>query len=506
MSLQSRSRPMRVLMVASEMAPFAKVGGLADVMQALPPALADLGVEVRAMLPLYGSIDSVEHILKPDPEVPRLSVRFAGEPLEARLFRAEDATGKVTVHFVASDRYFDRHGIYDDPQGGEGYGDNAERFLFFCRAVEELVRALAWRPDVVHAHDHQAAALPAWLGSRLTGDPFYGGVGSVFTIHNLGYQGVFPASILPMLEIGPEQFFPMSPWEFYGDVNLMKAAIQHADMVTTVSQRYAEEISTPQHGMKLDGVLRDRSDRLVGILNGVDYSQWDPSVDRLIPHSFRADDLSGKVRNRDELRRRFGLPSPRGRTPIIGIVSRLADQKGFDLVAAAMGALMTMDLQLVVLGTGQEKYHRMFEAVAHRHPDRIGVQLAFDNVTAHLIEAGADMFLMPSRYEPCGLNQMYSLRYGTLPIVRATGGLVDTVRDADADPEQGTGFSFDAYDPGALLDAVRRALEAFAKRDRWLDLIRRAMAQDHSWKRAARSYLDVYERALAAAERRQPVG
>ena len=494
---------MRVLMVGGEMAPYAKVGGLADVLESLPPALTGLGLEVRVALPLYSAIDRARFAIEPDPEVPRLGVALAGEAHEARFFRAGASDGSVTVHLISNERFFDRPGIYNDPASGEGFADNPARFIFFCRAAEELARGLGWRPDIVHCHDHQTAPFVADLRLRLAADPFYRGTGSVFTIHNLGYQGIYPPSIVPWLELGNAGFHPLSPYEFFGNVNLMKAGVQYADLVTTVSRRYAQEITeSEEYGAGLEGVLRARGTDLIGILNGVDYGQWDPAVDDLIPRRFGPDDLDGKAINREELCRQFGLSDGEGRTPIVGIISRLADQKGFDLLARALHDLMGLNLRIAVLGTGQDKYHRLFQEAQGRYPGRLAVQLKFDNALAHLIEAGADMFLMPSRYEPCGLNQMYSLRYGTVPVVRATGGLADTVRDDDAHRGDGTGFAFVPYDAGAMLDAVRRALAAFADGERWRVLMQRGMRQDYSWKRSARQFVEVYEQAAARGRAR----
>jgi starch synthase len=503
MSLAIASRPLRVLMLASELAPFAKVGGLADMVASLAPSLQELGIEVRVVVPLYASIDRALYGLEPDPEVPRLGVRLGGERVEARFFRGMDPSSAFPVHFVACDRYFDRPGIYDDPETGEGYPDNAERFIFFGRAAEELVRALGWRPDVVHCHDHQTAPVVADLRLRLAWDPFFAGVASVFTIHNLGYQGIFPPTILPLLAVGSDQFYPMSPFEFYGDVNFMKAGIVHADLLTTVSRRYAEEIcDSAEHGQRLEGVLRERAWDLVGILNGIDDSVWDPSSDRLIPSRYGPDNLGGKVHNRNALRDRFQLAAMPARTPVVGMISRLVEQKGLDLIERSLDDLMRMDLQLAVLGTGQERYERMLEDAARRYPGRIGVALGFDDALAHLVEAGADMFLMPSRYEPCGLNQLYSLRYGTVPVVRATGGLADTVTDEDAHPGAGTGYTFGPYEATAMLGAVGRARRAFEEAPRWEALMLRGMRQDFSWKQSARQYVDVYEHAAELGQKR----
>jgi len=503
MSFRPRSRPFRVLMAASEMAPFAKAGGLADVVESLSPALHEMGIEARAVLPLYGSIDRARFGLAPDPEVPRLVVPLGGEPVEARFYRAKDGTGNLPVHFVACERFFDRPGIYNDPASGEGYSDNAARFVFFCRAATELMRALGWRPDVIHCHDHQTAPIAADLHRRLARDPFFSGVGSVLTIHNLGYQGSYPPEILSLLEVPRDEFFPMSPFEFFGNVNLMKIGIQFADLLTTVSSRYAQEITeSAEFGAGLEGVLRSRGRDLVGILNGVDYTQWDPTVDKLLPARYGPDTLDGKETNREALRSRLGLAEEDDRTPIVGMISRLVDQKGFDLLEQSIDAVLDLDVQFAILGTGQERYHRMLQDAAARHPGRVGLEIKFDNNLAHLIEAGSDMFLMPSRYEPCGLNQMYSLRYGTVPVVRATGGLADTVRDDDERAGEGTGFVFTPYEAGAMLDAVRRARQAYADAARWRALMVRGMRQDFSWKRSARQFIEVYEQAAERASRR----
>jgi len=493
-------------MLAAEMAPFAKVGGLADVLGALPPALRQLGLDVRVAIPLYGGIRRERWRLEPDPEVPRIAVRSGGDSLEMQYLRGRDPGGSVTVHFVFCEPLFARPGVYDDPATGEGYPDNAERFLAFGDGALELFRALGWRPDVIHAHDHQLAPALAVLRTRLLQDPFYSGVGGVFTIHNLGYQGLFPSEMLERMGIGREQFRPGSPFEFFGQVNFMKLGIHFADRITTVSPRYAREIQeSSEYGAGLEGVLRERTADLVGILNGVDYAVWDPAVDSLIPFRYSADSLHDKVRDREERRKRFGLPPTAARTPLVGMVSRLVAQKGFDLVEEAIPALAAMDLQLAVLGTGPEPIQRMLAEAARRHPDRIAVRLQFDNALAHLVEAGADIFLMPSRYEPCGLNQMYSLRYGTVPVVRATGGLADTVIDDDRRRGRGTGFSFEPYRSAAMLEALTRAATAYRDPARWRDLMLRGMRQDHSWRRSARSYVKVYEQAAARGEgRRRP--
>jgi starch synthase len=404
------------------------------------------------------------------------------------------------VYYVANDAYFGRKGIYDDPETGEGYPDNAERFIFFQLAALELLRRTGFRPDVVHCHDHQAALVPSYLKLLLRTDPFFAGAGSILTIHNLGYQGIFPPETMDLAGFPPGTLSPLSAFEFFGKMNFMKAGISHADLVTTVSPTYAREICEPEHGFGLEGVLRQRGADLVGILNGIDPGAWDPASDPLLPARYTASDPSGKAACRDELRRRMALPDKAGAL-VIGMVTRLAEQKGLDLLDEAMGRLMSRNVQLVVLGTGQARFHALLREASARWPARLSATFGFSEELAHLIEAGADAFLMPSRYEPCGLNQMYSLRYGTVPIVRATGGLADTVVDADRDSAAGNGFSFGEYSAAAMLNAVDRAIAAFRDRERWLRLIRSGMAADFSWAASAAAYEKVYERAAASAAR-----
>lgn len=481
---------MRIAMIAAEAAPYAKVGGLGDVLGALPKALERLGGAVSVIVPRHGA-GSWEGAVAG--RVPHLDVPFGGRVERAEIIETRMRGSAVRVYAIASRKYFDREGVYDDPATGEGYPDNPERFVFFTRAAVELIRALGVPFDILHCHDAHAALVPALV------DPRYGGsgaagfarAGTLLTIHNLAHQGIYPPETLERAGIPAAHFYPGSPFEYWGRLNCMKAGIELADRINTVSPTYALEIQNgAEAGCGLEGVLAGRSAALSGIVNGIDYEEWNPETDPHIAARYSVRDLAGKEACRRDLRERFRLETPPGRVPIAGIVSRLADQKGLDLVAAAAGELLALDLQLVVLGTGQRKYHDLLEALAARHPGRVGVRLAFDNALAHRIEAGCDLFLMPSRYEPCGLNQLYSLRYGTVPVVRRTGGLADTVIPRDG--ERGTGFLFEEYTPGALVDAVRRALGAYADPSAWRRLMVRGMRQDWSWDRSARRYLDLY--------------
>lgn len=471
----------RILMAASEMTPFAATGGLGDVLGALPPALATLGAQVHVVMPAYrtpaiAAAGGAVHTTLVVPHGDRL--REAG----LRTLRHRD----VAVSFVVADEYFDRQGLYGESRGD--FGDNAARFTFFAHAVAALVARLDPPPDVVHCHDWQSALVPALL--RTAADPRIARIPTAFTIHNLGYQGIFPSDVWPLTGLDRRWFTP-SHLEFHGQVNLMKAGLVFADALTTVSPRYAQEIQTPEHGHGLDGVLRERRGALHGILNGIDDRRWNPAHDPHLAAAYSAADLAGKATCKAALQRAFGLPE-NPHVLVIGMVTRLAEQKGLDILLGALPVLLGFDLQLAILGSGDARYERGLGEAASRDPSRLAVRLAFDEALSHQVEAGADVFLMPSRYEPCGLNQMYSLRYGTVPIVRATGGLDDTIDDVDAAPGRGTGFKFGDYSSEALTGAVRRALAAYADRASWERIMREGMRRDHSWRRAARSYLELY--------------
>ena len=484
---------MRVLFCASEIVPLAKTGGLADVAGALPNALAARGVDVRLAMPHYRGI-SIEQA-----HGGTVEVRTGDEVLSGTIGDARLPGGHLPIWLVGQPSLFDRPGLYGE--GGADYPDNLTRFTFFARAVLQWLRTQSWQPDVIHCNDWQTALVPAILAAEERGPA------SALTIHNLAYQGLFPADQFPRTGL-PWAMFTMHGLEFWGQVNLLKGGLYFADVLSTVSETYAREIQTEEFGAGLDGVLRDRADDLFGILNGVDYSVWDPAVDTLIPARYSVDDLGGKAVCKQHLQQAFHLPTE-PRTPLIGMVTRLADQKGLDLVAGVITEVLATGAQVVVLGTGDPKYHALFEELARRFGAQVGVRLGFDNALAHLIEAGADLFLMPSRYEPSGLNQLYSLRYGTVPVVRRTGGLADSIVDTTSRTlEQGTanGFVFEAYTPPALWDALRRALEAYRVPAVWLPVQQRGMRADFSWNRSAGRYVELYERALTRRGRVRRAG
>ena len=494
--------PLRIVMPAAEASPFAKVGGLGDVVGALPRALSKLGAAPQIVLPGYRDTLRGVPDIRPFRTVPGFDVSMSSFKERAVIYESNLDGTDIPVYLIGSSKYFDRQGIYDDPATKEGYTDNMERFVFFTRAVLELLFRLNAPVDIIHCHDSHTALLPAIVNLNLRTHPVFASAGTLLTIHNLAHQGIYPKESLAYAGIGPENFYPMSPFEYWGKVNFMKAGIEMADKINTVSSTYAVEIRTnPEFGMGLENVLSKRGDDVSGIVNGIDEDEWNPETDPLIPAHFSAQDFSGKAKCKENLLQYFGLPHSGSAVPLVGIISRLADQKGFDLVVEAIHDLAALELQLIILGKGQQKYHDLFREFAAQYPAKIAVQLSFDNPLAHKIEAGCDMFLMPSRFEPCGLNQLYSLRYGTVPIVRATGGLADTVIPYDGG--KGTGFCFKAYSSGEMMAAIREALSVYADPVSWQALRIRGMSQDWSWNRSARQYMQLYH---SIRSKRHPEG
>jgi starch synthase len=489
---------MKVLHVASEVAPYSKTGGLADVAAGLPAALSDLGIQVKVVSPLYGCVR--EAVPKLGQMKRRLRISSRHGELDARLFHHRIQLG-LTFHFVERDEFYDRSRLYGTSAGD--YFDNADRFIFLDHAALRACRALRFRPDIIHCHDWQTGLIPALVKSAQRQDPYWRKARTVFTIHNLAYQGVFPPEYMTISGLPPE-LFHLQGLEFYGRMNFLKAGIVGSDRITTVSPRYAREILTPEFGHGLDGALRQHRDRLAGILNGVDYADWNPASDPHIECRYTPRDLSGKSACKSDLLSRFGLGG-RPEFPLIGMVTRLAEQKGLDLLVEAASDIMRIGVRMVILGRGDDRYENAVKSLARRFPERIAVRLDFDPVLAHKIEAGADLFLMPSRFEPCGLNQMYSLKYGTIPIVHAVGGLDDTIKDFDPQTGKGNGFKFGKYSAPALVREVRRAAGLFRRRDQWERLIKNAMRADFSWAKAARRYLRLYEHALSSPPAALPV-
>jgi starch synthase len=465
--MATRSK-LKVLFASSEVEPYSKTGGLADVAGSLPVALNKSGVDIRVVTPKYKC------------------VKVKGN--ETLL------GGKVPVYFVENDGYFMRDGLY--AENGNDYGDNLDRFVFFSKQVLEIIRKKKFKPDIIHCNDWQTALVPLYLKEIFW--PKYKscrGIRTLLTVHNLGYQGVFSKLDFPKTQLGWE-YFTMHRLEFYDMVNVLKGGLVFSDFISTVSPAYAEEIQTGEFGYGLDPLLRERRDHLFGILNGIDYGEWNPSKDTELKYHFSASRPGGKAMDKALLQKECGL-DVRADMPVIGVISRLADQKGLDLISGMINRLLDdMDVQFVLLGTGEEKYHRLFGEIGSRMPRKASINLKFDEVLAKKIYAGSDMFLMPSRYEPCGLGQMISLRYGTIPIARNTGGLADTISEFNIKTGEGNGFLFGRYDTWELFDAVRRALMVYKQKRLWTKLVSNAMACDFSWQRSAKKYLELYKKLV----------
>ena len=478
---------MRILFVASEALPYAKTGGLADVIEALPRALTKLGHEVAVFLPQYRGIEptSIEMASMTVPQGTRL--RFPAIT-NGGIHRG------VRYFFLDDPFYFNREGLYGDRN--REFPDNAERFTEFSRAAIELAKQI-WLPDLIHCHDWQTAMVPVLLRTSYGDDPAVRDIPVVFTIHNMGYHGIFSRDALDRAGIPTGVFHP-GGIEFFGNINFLKGGLVYSDYLTTVSRRYAEEIQTPEFGFGLEGVVRTRASRLTGILNGVEYSEWSPERDKLILARYSAKDMAGKRVCKQALLDEFKLMKDNPNRPVIGIVSRFADQKGFDLIAKIVRDLLHEDVLIAVLGTGDRRYEELFRALAADLPGKLGAVITYDNRLAHVVEAGADIFLMPSRYEPCGLNQIYSLRYGTVPVVRATGGLDDTIESFDLEHGTGTGFKFWEYSSGELLHTIRLALHYYSDEGIWKRIQLNGMAKDFSWNTSAAEYAKLYEGARAA--------
>ncbi len=487
---------MKILMVAAEAVPFAKTGGLADVAGVLPRFLRALGHDVRVVMPRYYRVDRAD--LRRVPGLLAVPMGVVGtlqaEVWQGRLPDGDGHASDVPVYFVDFEQYFGRDGLYNEA-GGQGYLDNDNRFVFLSRAALELCHHVGFEPDVVHANDWHTAAVPLFLDTLYRADPRLGRAASILTVHNMEYQGCFYSGLMNVLDVGWEHFNHLEI-EHDDEVNLLKGGIYHATLWNTVSPRYAEEIKTARFGHGLCGVARDRAADLRGILNGIDYAEWDPSTDPHLPAPFDADDLSGKAVCKTELQRELGLPQRD--VPLIGIVSRLVHQKGIDLIAAALPRILGLDVQFVLLGSGEAWAHDHFGRLHRDGPPNFAAHLGYSNPLAHRIEAGCDLYLMPSRFEPCGLNQLYSLRYGTLPIVHAVGGLDDTVQNHVEGTHQGTGFKLHDLTPQSIFDTVGWAVHTwYNRRDAFRAMQVRAMRERFTWEDAALRYVEMYTEAVA---------
>ena len=474
---------MNILLAASEVVPYAKTGGLADVTGALPKALARLGHTVRVVMPRYKT-EKIEAVTELLPVELRVPFNFG----ERRVAVYVDRSGEVPVYFIDAPEYFSRAKLY-------GETDDPERFAFFSRAVLELAKALGEHFDIIHLNDWMTGLVATYLKTVYPSDPAFDGTKTLFTVHNIAFPGLFRPEQLPKFGLPDWIYRAEGGIEFYQLASALKGGLVFSDAISTVSPRYAAEIQTPEFGEKFDGLLRARRNDLFGILNGVDYDEWNPETDKLIAANFSADDLSGKLECKRDLLSHFGLPEDLDR-PLIGCISRLSDQKGFDLILAIADRMLAQGVAFVLLGSGEEEYERAFQALRDSRRSQVGVYLGFSNDLAHKIEAGADMFLMPSRFEPCGLNQMYSLKYGTVPIVRAAGGLDDTIVNFDHTSLRGNGFKFYEYDAERLLETIHEALLVYADRDLWRALMLNGMRADYSWTESARHYIELYQRLV----------
>jgi len=484
---------MKIAFAASEVYPFAKTGGLADVAGALPIDIAKLGNEVKVFMPKYNFVDDDKYDIKYCWDIGEIPVRVNGTIRFMHLHQAKLPDSNVEINFIDCPHYFFRGQVYtNDP-------DEDERFILFSKGVIEVLQRLKWAPDIIHCNDWQTGLLPLFVKDNYKWDRMFEHTAFLFTIHNIGYQGIFSSKSIFAAEIREDLFYPGGPAELNGDVNFMKIGILFSEIINTVSPTYAKEILTPEYGAGLESILQARKSDLYGILNGVDYKTWDPANDKLIPFRYTPDYLSGKIHNKKYLLEHFQIDFDES-IPLIGIVSRLVSQKGFDIVGDVISRLMNLEAQWMVLGSGDSKFEEMFNAIAHNNSDKAAVYIGYNNEISHLVEAASDIFLMPSRYEPCSLNQIYSLKYGTVPVVRKTGGLNDTVQDwhevkSAGGEETGTGFTFEDYTGHALYTTLVRAIDTFHNKPVWKKIQKNGMSRVYSWQNAAESYLDLYQKA-----------
>ncbi len=471
------------------MAPLVKTGGLGDVLGALPNALAKLGNEVIVCIPGYSKNIGKSFAGKSLEVDDAVKVGGTNKPYKIHSVELPDASFQTFL--IQNQEYFGRQGLYVDPKTGQDFEDNDLRFSFFCKAILDFIQKINWNPDIVHVHDWQTALLPVYIRNAEKENPFFANTKTVLTIHNMAYQGKFPKVRYKMLELPDELHYATAPLEFFGETNFLKGGISFADKVTTVSETYAKEIQGAL-GCGLEGVLKQKAKDVMGILNGADYSVWSPEQDRQIPFRYKTGNMSGKKKGKVELLKTLGWQASE-RVPLLGMISRLVEQKGLNLVIEGAKKVFALDLQMVILGKGDKKIERELKWLESEYPQKLKVFLKFDEKLAHQIEAGADMYLMPSLFEPCGLNQMYSLKYGTPPIVHKTGGLADSVQDYDAVSESGTGFVFEKFTVDAMVEAIRRAVELYGKKRKWSKLVKNGMAQDFSWSRSAQKYHNLFE-------------
>jgi starch synthase len=489
---------LKILYVTSEVFPFVKTGGLADVSAALPQMLGELGHEVRIVVPKYGAVDERRFKIHEVVRLKDLQVKI-GEKDVVFSLKSSFLPGqkvRVQIYFLDNHEYFgSRNSLYHDPMTGQEYPDNDERFILLSHSVFQLISKLGWIPDIIHCNDWQCGLIPVYLKTLYHDDPNFQQFKTLFTLHNLSYQGIFPKSSFKKTGLPPE-LNSEKGIEHNGKINFVKGGLLFADVINTVSETYANEIRTDDEiGAGLKNIFAKRKNDLYGIVNGIDTKVWNPEKDKLIPQKFSAKTLEDKLENKKELTEKFGFRYDES-IPVVGLISRLYDSKGFDLVQDVFPELMKMNIQIVLLGTGEKKYQNFFEKMTGKHPDKFQCYLGFNDELAHLIESGSDIYLMPSKYEPCGLNQMYSLVYGTVPLVRETGGLADTVIRFNEKTGEGNGFMFKNYEGKALLKELHRALKIFEDKKTWHKIMKNGMKSDFSWNSSAKKYLDLYKTIL----------
>jgi starch synthase len=482
----------KVWYLSSEVSPFAKTGGLGDVTGAFPKALKSNNQEVRVIMPKYKSINERKYVLREVIRLKDIPVTINDVTRTINVKSAFLPDSKVQIYFIEIPDFFGRSGLYTDSATGKDFPDNAERFAYFCKGALETLKILSWRPDIIHCNDWQTALVPYYLHTVYKNDEFLRGIKTIFTIHNFSYQGIFKKNTAPQIEVKPSEIEENGAFEHCGQLNLLKGAINYSDWITTVSDTYAKEISTKKEfGYGLEKVLQKKKNRFTGILNGVDYTVWSPATDKLLPYKYSQNDLTGKEQNKQAMLTRVNL-SYQENVPVIGMISRLVEQKGYFLLMEAMDQLMMLNFQLIILGTGDKKIEKQIQSYQKKYPDRISLNQAFDEILAHMIEAGSDLFLLPSSYEPCGMNQMYSLKYGTIPIVYSVGGLAETITEYNLEENTGNGFVFEKYTAKELVRTIKRALKIYKKKEQWQELQLKAMQEDFSWERSSQKYLDIY--------------
>lgn len=484
---------MRVAFISSEVFPFAKTGGLADVSCSLPIELSKLGVDVKVFMPKYYQVDENKFNLNYMWTIGEIPVRVAGKVYKVQICKGKLPNSSVDIYFIDSPHHFHRHSLYTSDR------DEDERFVLFNKAVIEFIQRMHWRPDLFHCNDWQAGITPLLVKENYNWDHAFDKTAFLFTIHNIAYQGMFDRQVMGKAEINERYFYPGGPVEFYNRFSFLKTGIMFSEMVNTVSETYARELLTPEYSDGMDGVLRQRKDDFYGILNGIDYEQWNPVTDKLIDYNYSVDNLEGKIKNKRLLLDNLDMEFDEN-VPLIGIIMRLVPQKGIDIIADAMKGLLNLNCQWIILGSGEKGYEEMLHRLAGENRGKVSVYIGFNNKLAHQIEAASDVFLMPSRFEPCGLNQIYSLKYGSVPVVRKTGGLADTVLDWNefnsVGLDIGTGYSFNEYSGFALEHAVRRAIGDFYNKPVWNKIIHNGMTKDYSWKKSAEKYLQLYSKAI----------